>query len=305
MKAPLPAGHVLFSRFRIVEMVGRGSMGVVYRAVPVDGGTPVAVKELMAAVSGPEVEAAFVEQFHIEGRILESLQHPGLPRVLQLGEEAGRHFLIMEFVPGRTLEAECEARQPAALRVLRWGAEVCDVLAYLHRHEPPVIFRDLKPANVMLGEDGHVRLLDFGIAKLFDAVPGVRTPVVARGAFTPGFAAPEQYRADPTDARTDIYGLGATLYFALTGAVPPQAIQRMQGRADLQFPPGCPARMVEIVGRMMAITPASRFATAEEARDAMLQVLDESPRPARPAWPLALLAAVALTASIWLMLHFL
>ncbi|MCA9781905.1 MAG: serine/threonine protein kinase, partial [Candidatus Eremiobacteraeota bacterium] len=155
-----------------------------------------------------------------EAQLLAQLDHANLPKVIDSFSERNRHYLVMEYVPGKTLEkrlAEAGGALPER-EVYGYAVQLCDVLDYLHRQQPPIIFRDLKPANIMLKPDGRVKLIDFGIARHFK--PGQSNDTQAMG--TPGYAAPEQYGKGQSDARTDIYALGATLHHAITGRDPGQ-----------------------------------------------------------------------------------
>ncbi|HEX5441563.1 MAG TPA: serine/threonine-protein kinase, partial [Ktedonobacterales bacterium] len=162
-----------------------------------------------------EALAAFVQ----EAEMLMSLRHKGLPRVSGHFSEGSRHYLVMEYIEGKTLEQKQTAAGGKALPerdVLAWADQICDVLTYLHNRRPPIIFRDLKPANIMVTSSGRIKLIDFGIARVF--VPGRTRDTQVLG--TPGYAPPEQYGKAQTDPRADVYALGCTLYQLLSGYDP-------------------------------------------------------------------------------------
>jgi serine/threonine protein kinase len=203
-------------------------MGAVYLAQDLRfGDAPRAVKELsQSGLSSQEAQDAAVAFKH-EADLLARLVHPNLPRIYDHFEEQGRWYLAMDYIAGETLEQRQEKlprRIMAPVDVFHIALQLCDTLHYLHSQQPPIIFRDLKPANIMLTASDHVYLIDFGIARLFK--PGQATDTVALG--SPGYAAPEQYGKTQTTASADIYSLGATLHQLLSGYDP--------GSDPFQFP---------------------------------------------------------------------
>ncbi len=251
---PLSTGQVFNNRYRIVSLLGQGGMGAVYRAWDISLKRPLALKENLET----SVEAQ--KQFEREARILANLSHPNLPRVTDYFSIQGQgQYLVMDFVEGEDLQSMLD-RQGALpeAQALEWVAQICDALDYLHNQPSPVIHRDIKPANIKITPDGRAVLVDFGIAKLYD--PHRATTVGAK-AVTPGFSPPEQY-SGKTDARSDIYALGATLYFMLTGRVPPESIARATGGAMLpphQINPGISSHTETAVLQAMALLPEQRF----------------------------------------------
>jgi serine/threonine protein kinase len=198
-------GH---DRYRIRRVVALGGMGAVYEAEDQNLHRPCAVKEMLDTFTDPKDRQQVVEWFKREASMLHDLNHPAIPRVRDSFEHDGRYYLVMDFVDGRNLAEvmEQEGVQPEE-RVRRWGLQLCDVLSYLHHQG--VIFRDLKPANVMVGPDDRVRLIDFGIAR------SLRAQNEAMVIVTYGFAAPEQLQ-NAAEPRSDIFSLGATLHRLLT-----------------------------------------------------------------------------------------
>jgi WD40 repeat protein/tRNA A-37 threonylcarbamoyl transferase component Bud32 len=225
----LPSNHLLRQRYRIVERIGRGGMGAVYRAQDRQfGDRAVAIKEMSQSGLRPEEAAEATEAFKQEAMLLASLLHPNLPRIYDHFSEEGRWYLVMDFIEGESLEqylARWQREHPEGppglpiAEVLEIGIQLSSVLGYLHTRQPPIIFRDLKPSNVMRSAEGHVYLIDFGIARHFK--PGQLRDTKAFASW--GYAAPEQYGKAQTTPRSDIYSLGATLYHLLTGQSPTQA----------------------------------------------------------------------------------
>jgi serine/threonine protein kinase len=203
-----PGDMIGHDRYRIRRIIALGGMGAVYEAEDQNLKRPCAVKEMLDTFTDPKDRQQVVEWFKREASMLHDLNHPAIPRVRDSFEEDGRYYLVMDYVHGRNLAEimEQEGIQPED-RVRRWGAQLCDVLSYLHHQG--VIFRDLKPANVMVGPDDRVKLIDFGIAR------SLRAQNEAMVIVTYGFAAPEQMQGN-AEPRSDIFSLGATLHRLLT-----------------------------------------------------------------------------------------
>ncbi len=210
----------LGQRYRILKLLGQGGMGAVYLAEDLRfGDAPRAVKELSQQSLSLQEARDAAQAFKREADLLARLVHPNLPRIYDHFDEQGRWYLTMDYIAGETLErrlGKLPDRTMVPADVLKIALQLCDTLHYLHSQQPPIIFRDLKPANIMLTTDDHVYLIDFGIARLFK--PGQATDTVALG--SPGYAAPEQYGKAQTTASADIYSLGATLYQLLSGHDP-------------------------------------------------------------------------------------
>ncbi|HFD38693.1 MAG TPA: serine/threonine protein kinase [Anaerolineae bacterium] len=288
MPGILSSGVVLQNRYQIINRLGQGGMGAVYLAHDLRLGKRVAIKETL------DVSPQAQQQFGREARFLARLQHPRLPRVTDSFAQTGRYYLVMDYVPGHDLEAWGRQHGPASpAQALTWADQVLDALTYLHRQSPPIIHRDVKPANVKITPDGQAVLVDFGIAK--ELVPGQYTLTGAQ-ALSPGYAPPEQYAAQgQTDARTDIYGLGATLYFLLTGAAPVDAMERAAGK-PLPLPrqvnprSQVPPAVERVVIKALALQKQDRWQSAAEMRRALRQAAaatgpppTPSPRTPRPA----------------------
>lgn len=212
--------RIVKERYRLLRQVGTGGFGAVYLAEDtLVGGQRVALKEIrLAGLSSQEIIEA-TDAFNREVALLPGLHHPHLPRVYDHFTDAQHWYLIMQFIEGETLESYVQkipsGRLPVEM-VVGMGVQLADVLDYLHSRHPPIIFRDLKPANIMRTPEGELYLIDFGIARIFK--PGQPKDTIAFG--SPGYAAPEQYGKTQTTARSDLYSLGATLHFLLTGHDP-------------------------------------------------------------------------------------
>ncbi len=278
MNQILPVGTVLRSRYRIIELVGQGGMGAVYRAEDLRlQGRQCAIKEVLPELGlPPDLLAQMQEQFYREASVLARLDHPNLPKVSDYFSFQGREYLVMDFVPGRDLkEIVDEARRQGAFlperRVLGWAAQLMDALEYLHGQDPPVLHRDIKPSNIKLTPRGAIKLVDFGLVKLM-APDDSRTVTVVQGRGTVQYTPLEQYGGDlgHTDVRSDIYSLGATLYHLLTGTPPADAKLRFLKPGTLVPPrsinPAISARTERAILAAMSMHPDQRPGNVAEFR---------------------------------------
>lgn len=255
----LHEGMILDERYQIVRRLGHGGMSQVYLAHDLKlPGKEWAIKETIA-VSNKYREAA------AEAAMLTTLSHPFLPRIVDFinGDEVGYTYMVMDYIRGETLEEKFRTHpeQVDVPFILRCGDQLLCVLEYLHQHEPPIVFRDMKPSNVMITPDGDVRLIDFGIARTFK--PEESQDTIKLG--TVGFAAPEQYGGGQTDHRSDLYGLGALLLYLATGGMYSEWLAGMEGliRTDM------PQHAVQVLQRLLQPDPSHRFQSASEARQAL------------------------------------
>ncbi|HLZ24134.1 MAG TPA: serine/threonine-protein kinase [Ktedonobacterales bacterium] len=259
---PLPVGTIVHQRYRITAVVGRGGLGTVYQVVDVLFGKSnvFALKELIDQSSGAR------KQFENESQWLHSLDHNNIPKVREHFDWQGRLYLVMDFVDGENLErklARNGGRPLTEQDALRWILPICDALQYLHTRNPPILHRDVKPANIIVTPAGHPVLVDLGIAK--EHLPGAgQTATFVRKAGTEGYAPPEQYAAaGQTGPWSDVYGVGATLYHLLTGRVPPTAVERVALDARLPSPrsfnPAISAPVDAAIVRALTLRPAERF----------------------------------------------
>lgn len=272
----LQTGDLLHGRYRIVRLLGQGGFGALYRVWDTTLGRPCALKENLD--TAPDTQRQFLR----EAKILANLHHPNLPRVTDYFIENQKQYLVMDFVEGQDLQEMLDDRGGPLPedQALNWVRQICDALTYLHKQKPPVIHRDIKPANIKVTPSGQAVLVDFGIAKQTD--PHLKTTVGAQ-AVTPGFSPYEQYGKGITDARTDVYALGATLYTLLTGQEPPESVQRVV-RDPLLLPrslnPALSARTSAALARALQMDPTQRFQSVADFKAALTQTPLLHPAPA-------------------------
>jgi len=263
----LERGYLLHKRYRIVEILGQGGMGSVYRAVDENLGVDVAVKENLFTTD------EYARQFRLEAVILANLRHPNLPRVTDhfvIGDQG--QYLVMDYIEGEDLRQRMErVGNIAEDEAILLGAAMCDALSYLHTRKPPILHRDIKPGNVKITPEGHIFLVDFGLAKVLH---GSQATTTGARAMTPGYSPPEQYGTARTDPRTDIYSLGATLYASLTGIIPEDGLARAMDNTQLtplrKRNSKVSRRLSAAIEKAMGIDPGDRFQNADEFKRALL-----------------------------------
>jgi outer membrane protein assembly factor BamB/tRNA A-37 threonylcarbamoyl transferase component Bud32 len=269
-RGQLQSGVTLVNRYHIQEVIGVGGMGSVYRARDMHFPNVVklvAVKEMINQAADPLVRQTIVQNFEREANILATLSHPAIPRIYDYFSQDDHSYLVLEFVNGKDLEqiiAETEGFLPEE-QVLAWGIELCDVLVFLHHHKPdPIVFRDMKPSNVMINQSNHVVLVDFGIAKPFQT--GQKGTMIG----TEGYSPPEQYRGEATTL-ADVYALGATLHHALTRRDPrleppfsfaERPIRKINPQVSVEFE--------TVVNTALQYNAQERFKSIEEMKDALI-----------------------------------
>ncbi len=282
----LGRGVVLDGRYRIDRVIGSGGYASVYKAIDTTYNIERAIKEVTDPDKGVR------EQFRLEADLLINHNHPNIPRGYKVLEVGRRIYFVMDFVGGKDLEellneSLTQQRRPLdEARVLRWAIEICSALSFIHRLPTPIIHRDIKPANIKITPDDRPVLIDFGLAKLQqETSKAIPTQAAAQGV-SPGFAPPEQYMAKGrTDARTDIYGLGATLYACLTGRDPAEAPARLldqtgvsQG-SSLVLPhtinQRISARTEEIILKALELSPSKRQQSAAELETDLRDALNK------------------------------
>ena len=298
----LPVGTILDGKFKVVQILGEGGMGTVYKVEQLGSPYFYAVKELLISpnISEDERKSA-IERFDKEVALLRGLKHPRIAALMFPFQERGNSYFVMEFVSGRSLEKILEQTQGPLPedQVLKWMAQVCEALTYIHTRNPPIILRDLKPGNIMITENDEVQLIDFGIARRFD--PNKRTNTENLG--TISYASPEHLgsitmpgqrrsaqnpgKLVQTDARSDIYSLGATMYHLLTNYEPdpiqtpaPGSILAKNTRLrTIQSGSSRVCPVEQVIIKAMQQEPARRFQSAEAMRVALQQCMPHAAAP--------------------------
>lgn len=281
MLRPHPDDTILRNRYKLTNIVGQGGMGNVYRAEDLRlPGRLCAIKEVLPETSGSDdMRVQAQSQFLQEASILAKLDHPNLPKVSDFFDHEGRDYLVMDYVPGYDLkqlldESRADGRLLEPSLVLAWAEQIMDALAYLHRQDPPVLHRDIKPANIKLTPDNRIKLVDFGLVKVM-VTDDNRTITVVQGRGTALYTPLEQYGGDGghTDARTDVYALGATFYHLLTDFPPPDAKSRFLNPRMLRAPDeinkAIPEHVAEAILWAMAMHPDERPSSIEIFREAL------------------------------------
>jgi len=266
----LESGATLFKRYLIQEVIGVGGMGSVYRARDLHFPNVVklvAVKEMVNTAPDPLVRKTIVQNFEREANILATLNHSAIPRIYDYFSESDRSYLVLEYIHGKDLEAvisDTNGFLPEE-QVLTWGILLCDVLAFLHNHKPdPIIFRDMKPSNVMVDHNGDIKLVDFGIAKTFQS--GQKGTMIG----TEGYSPPEQYRGEATPV-ADLYALGATLHHALSRRDPRMEPPFSFAERPLRkINPAVSTEVEAVISKALEYNPEDRFDSANDMKDALL-----------------------------------
>lgn len=269
---------VIAGRYQVIRLVGQGGMSNLYLAYDRKyNNAIVVVKEMTAAYSDPKEQQMAVELFHREAKLLASLNHRHIPKVYDYFQFAGKYYLSMEFIDGEDLAQKLEKTKgplPEA-QVLEWGEQIATVLFYLHKHDPPIVFRDVKPSNIMLCEQG-VKLIDFGIARHFDKNKKGDTMRIG----SPGYAPPEQY-SQQTDPRSDIYALGVTLHHALTGRDPTATQTPFLVPPARNLNPALSEATAAMLARATQLSPEDRYQNILDMKNDIKQILSRGKQGTR------------------------
>lgn len=263
----LKANFVLQNRYKIMGVLGGGGMGTVYQARDLnftDVRRLVAIKEMHTLATDPALRANMIKTFRREANILAALSHPAIVKIYDYFDLNDRAYLVMEYVNGSDLELLLgKTKELPNDKILEWAVDLCDVLEYLHTQNPPIVFRDMKPSNVMIDSLGKVRLIDFGIAKTF--VSGVKHTMIG----TEGYSAPEQYKGD-VSPQSDIYSLGATLHHILTRKDPRlEPPFSFNERPILDFNPTLNPGFVQVIEKALSFKAEARYLNCADMRDAL------------------------------------
>ncbi|MGC9359390.1 MAG: protein kinase domain-containing protein [Anaerolineae bacterium] len=276
---PLPAGTIVKGRYRVTRLIAGGGMAWVYAVredLPDGAYRTWAMKELRPTATDPQALEEARTLFEQEANLLVRLRHTYLPTVSAFFQENGRAYLVMEYVRGESLERRLERANAPILenQVLDWAIQITEVLHYLHTQPRPIIFRDMKPSNVMVTSDGRIKLIDFGIARVFKQ--GQSHDTYAMG--SENYASPEQWGDAQTDPRADIYGLGATMYHLLTN-VPPLPPFVPGERVPVQrYNPAISHDTAQVIERAMAHDREDRYASARHMQTALMACLPRRDR---------------------------
>ncbi|MBN1537008.1 MAG: serine/threonine-protein kinase [Anaerolineales bacterium] len=270
----------LANRYLIHSILGVGGMGAVYRARDLHFPNVVkwvAVKEMFNQANDPMIRNTIVRNFEREANLLATLDHSAIPRIYDYFTFNNRSYLILEFINGKDLEAKLNEGPISEELLVKWAIELCDVLNFLHNHKPePIIFRDMKPSNVMINQHEHITLIDFGIAKPFQT--GQKGTMIG----TEGYSPPEQYRGEATP-QTDIYALGATLHHLITRRDPRLEPPFSFGERQIRvLNPEVSQEFEAIILRALQYNPEDRFPSAAAMKDALLATLPNN-RPQQEA----------------------
>lgn len=264
----LQTNTILLARYKIEGQLGGGGQGAVYQARDLnfpEARRLVAIKEMHVTASDPNLRASTMKTFQREANILATLNHPAIPKIYDFFDQNDRAYLVMEYINGRDLEAILVKTKTLPInKIIEWSIDLCDVLQYLHSHQPePIIFRDMKPANIMIDSLGKVRLVDFGIAKIF--VSGLPQTMIG----TEGYSAPEQYKGK-ANPLSDVYSLGATLHHVITRTDPRlEPPFSFAERPIRELNPDVSPELEAIVMRALEFEPDKRFATCAEMKEAL------------------------------------
>lgn len=293
MPLSLQAGEILKERYKIRRIIGQGGMGSVYLADDQRlEGRLCAVKEVIYDTSiDSEMLAQSRDQFLREATVLARLDHPNLPKVSDFFSSDERDYLVMDFVPGKDLSAlMTDARLNKTFLeervVLGWAGQIADALSYLHSLSPPILHRDIKPSNLKLTPNGLIKLVDFGLVKILASDEVTVTVVQGRG--TAVYTPLEQYGGDAghTDARSDVFSFGATLYHLLTNQPPEEARDRFLNPGTLTQPrdhnPSISPRSERAILWAMSLHPDERPQSIEAFRQALLGDWNPVTRPRKP-----------------------
>ncbi|HET8842230.1 MAG TPA: protein kinase [Ktedonobacteraceae bacterium] len=262
---------ILIKRYLLVQLIGRGGMSAIYLSLDLQRDrSRVAIKEMSQENLDEEELTEALARFQQEARLLKQLQHPNLPAIYDAFNTGGRSFLVMDYIDGKTLlQLLQEGDKPLPVnQVINYAEQLCDVLAYLHQQKPPIIFRDLKPTNVMVTPQGRVCLIDFGIARLFKEGQSQDTVVLG----SPGYAPPEQHGSGQTNPRSDLYALGATLHCCLSNRDPYNAPDRFTFAPVRRFNPLVPPELDALTMRLLELDENKRPASALEVKQALREI---------------------------------
>ena len=250
-------GTIIEGKYEILKEIGRGGMSVVYLSMDKRLNKQWAVKEIRKKGTGSRKDEIVVNSLLAEANLMKRLDHSALPRIVDIIDNGQTIYIVMDYIEGESLDKILEAYGPQSEEaVIGWAKQLCDALGYLHNQKPPIIYRDMKPGNIMLKPEGNIKIIDFGIAREYKEAKLADTTVLG----TRGYAPPEQYSGQ-TDARSDIYALGMTMHHLLTGVDPRKGEVYAPVR---QYNPNLSEGIEIIINKCTEPAPENRYQTCAE-----------------------------------------
>ncbi len=251
-------GTVIDGKYEVLKQIGKGGMSIVYLAMDRRLNKQWAVKEIRKTANG-ENDEVIVNSLVAEANLMKKLDHPALPRIVDIIDNGQTIYVVMDYIEGESLDRILEEYGPQPQKlVVEWGLQLCSALGYLHRQKPPIIYRDMKPANVMLKPEGNLKVIDFGIAREYKEKNLSDTIVLG----TRGYAPPEQYGSRQTDMRSDIYALGMTMHHLLTGVDPRPA--DYEYHPIREWNPELSEGLEIVINKCTALDPENRYQRCED-----------------------------------------
>lgn len=258
----LNCGHILDNKYEVLKTLGQGGMSTVYLCKNVRLGNLWAIKEIKKKLEG-------YMDFSAEPNILKNLSHPGIPRIVDIFHEEDNLYIVEDYIEGQTLQDYVKNNGELKLEEIRSiGISVCEIIEYLHSFNPPIIYRDLKPSNIMITPSGKIVLIDFGISRIYKKDSNKDTIYMG----SRGYAAPEQYGSEQTCKQTDIYGLGAVIYFMAAGKAPAVLLEPLK---DENYNSEVALALKKIIQRAMQIDIIDRYPSVELMKKELINLLDK------------------------------
>lgn len=251
-------GDIIDGKYEVLKQIGKGGMSVVYLSMDQRLNKQWAIKEIRKTSNGNKNDIV-VNSLLAEANLMKKLDHPALPRIVDIIESEETIYVVMDYIEGESLDRILNDNGPQSQEVvIEWAKQLCDALGYLHRQNPPIIYRDMKPANVMLKPEGNLKVIDFGIAREYKEANLADTTVLG----TRGYAPPEQHGSRQTDARSDIYALGMTMHHLLTGQDPRPADYIY--KSIRQWNPNLSTGLERVIDKCCALDPDDRYQNCNE-----------------------------------------
>lgn len=260
----IKSGDIINKRYRVVSVIGEGGMSTVYEVEDLNLEKRWAMKETLDIFPSRD-KSEIVDQFLREAKMLAGLSHAGLPRVIDCFSENNNYYLVEELIRGKpSIDLLEESHQFDEFRILNWAMQICDILEFLHDNN--IIYRDLKPGNILVDNEEKVYLVDFGIARFFQGGKSRDTVIIG----TPGFASPEHYGRGQTDSRSDIYSLGVTMHFMMTAEDP--AEKPFHFDIPYNINPDVSFQTSAIIMKCLDLDPNRRYQRASELKKAIQEL---------------------------------